>query len=294
MSQNIKHLSFKTILLVGKYMNASALDEMQDDLVILADHLRANNYQVLLEENSALDVRLGTYQTLSLDKINGKIDLVVVMGGDGTMLSMARSLAPVGVPMVGVNRGRFGFLTDLVAEDMPGNLDAILDGDYIPESRLLLSADLMRDGESIMADIAMNDVVVKSHERLIDLEVKIDQMLVYQQRSDGLIVSTPTGTTAYALSAGGPILHPNLHAITLVPICPHTLSNRPITVHSSSDIEITIKQFNGGQLALDGQNFFDLALGDKIILKRAAQSVTLLHPENYCYFDMLRTKLNWG
>lgn len=294
MSQNIKHLSFKTILLVGKYMNASALDEMQDDLVILADHLRANNYQVLLEENSALDVRLGTYQTLNLDKVNNKIDLVVVMGGDGTMLSMARSLAPVGVPMVGVNRGRFGFLTDLVAEDMPGNLDAILDGGYIPESRLLLSADLMRDGESIMADIAMNDVVIKSNERLIDLEVKIDQMLVYQQRSDGLIVSTPTGTTAYALSAGGPILHPNLHAITLVPICPHTLSNRPITVHSSSDIEITIKQFNGGQLALDGQNFFDLALGDKIILKRAAQSVTLLHPENYCYFDMLRTKLHWG
>lgn len=275
-------------------MNASALDEMQDDLVILADHLRANNYQVLLEENSALDVRLGTYQTLNLDKVNNKIDLVVVMGGDGTMLSMARSLAPVGVPMVGVNRGRFGFLTDLVAEDMPGNLDAILDGGYIPESRLLLSADLMRDGESIMADIAMNDVVIKSNERLIDLEVKIDQMLVYQQRSDGLIVSTPTGTTAYALSAGGPILHPNLHAITLVPICPHTLSNRPITVHSSSDIEITIKQFNGGQLALDGQNFFDLALGDKIILKRAAQSVTLLHPENYCYFDMLRTKLHWG
>jgi len=294
MSQNIKHLSFKTILLVGKYMNATALDEMQDDLVILADHLRANNYQVLLEENSALDVRLGTYQTLNLEKVSSKIDLVVVMGGDGTMLSMARSLAPVGVPMVGVNRGRFGFLTDLVAEDMPTNLDAILEGDYIPESRLLLSADLMRDGESIMTDIAMNDVVIKSNERLIDLEVKIDQMLVYQQRSDGLIVSTPTGTTAYALSAGGPILHPNLHAITLVPICPHTLSNRPITVHSSSHIEITIKQSNGGQLALDGQNFYDLALGDKIILKRAAQSVTLLHPKNYCYFDMLRTKLNWG
>jgi len=294
MQQNIKHLSFKTILLVGKYMNTTALEHMQDDLVDLADHLRANNYQVMLEENSALDVRLGTYKTLNLEKITSKIDLVVVMGGDGTMLSMARSLAPVGVPMVGVNRGRFGFLTDLVAEDMPANLDAILGGDYIPESRLLLSADLMRNGEAIMSDIAMNDVVIKSNERLIDLEVKIDQMLVYQQRSDGLIVSTPTGTTAYALSAGGPILHPNLHAITLVPICPHTLSNRPITVHSSSLIEITIKQINGGQLALDGQSFVDLSLGDKVVLKRAPQAVTLLHPANYCYFDMLRTKLNWG
>ncbi len=275
-------------------MNPVALNEMQDDLVRLADHLRANNYTVFVEENSAVDVRLLTYQTLNLAKMDSSLDLVVVMGGDGTMLSMARSLAPIGVPMVGVNRGRFGFLTDLVAEEMPDNLDQILAGNYIPEPRLLLSADLVRNGETILSDLAMNDAVIKSNERLIDLEVKIDQMLVYQQRSDGLIVSTPTGTTAYALSAGGPILHPNLHAITLVPICPHTLSNRPITVHSSSNIEITIKQVDIGRLALDGQSFIDLELGDKILLKRAAQAVTLLHPENYCYFDMLRTKLNWG
>lgn len=287
-------ITFKTILLVGKYMNEAALHEMQADLVSLAQHLSENGYKVIVEENTAVGMPLEHDETVALSDITAEIDLVVVMGGDGTMLSMARSLATVGVPMVGVNRGRFGFLTDLVAEDMPANLDAMLQGDYIPESRLMLQADLIRNGETVLSDIAMNDVVIKSQERLIDLEVKIDQMMVYQQRSDGLIVSTPTGTTAYALSAGGPILHPNLHAITLVPICPHTLSNRPITVHSSSDIEITIKQYNGALVGLDGQNYQALELDDKIAIKRAPHSVTLLHPKNYCYFDMLRTKLHWG
>lgn len=292
--QNTNQKSFKTIALVGKYMNITALLEMQDDLITLAQHLTQLHYTVVMEENTAKECEMIDYESLALDAIGEVADLAIVMGGDGTMLSVARNLVEADVPMVGINRGRFGFLTDLRSEDMLTSIDAMLAGRYIAEPRMLLQADVIREGQNILSDIALNDVVIKSDIRLIELEVRIDQMLVYSQRSDGLIVSTPTGTTAYSLSAGGPILHPNLHAITLVPICPHTLSNRPITVHSSSDINITIVQFDGAQLSLDGQSYLPLALGDTISIKRAPKAITLLHPEGYCYFDMLRNKLNWG
>jgi NAD+ kinase len=144
------------------------------------------------------------------------------------------------------------------------------------------------------ANYALNDAVIKSDLRLIELEVKINQQFVHKQRSDGLIICTPTGTTAYAMSAGGPILHPNLDAITLVPICPHTLSNRPIAVSSSSQIEVTLMQFDEAQLSFDGQYQVALQIGDKVLVQRAEKTISLLHPSDYCYFDMLRNKLNWG
>lgn len=292
--QNTTQKTFKTVAIVGKYMNITALLEMQDDLITLAKHLTDQQYSVVIEANTAKECNMTDYQSFALDAIGEVADLAIVMGGDGTMLSVARNLVEADVPMVGINRGRFGFLTDLRSEDMLASIDAILAGHYIAEPRMLLQADVIREGQKILSGIALNDVVIKSDIRLIELEVRIDQMLVYSQRSDGLIVSTPTGTTAYSLSAGGPILHPNLHAITLVPICPHTLSNRPITVHSSSDIKITIMQFDGAQVSLDGQSYMALALGDTISIKRAPKAITLLHPEGYCYFDMLRNKLNWG
>lgn len=275
-------------------MNTSALQLMQDDLADLAQHLAEKNLEVWVEEHTAENASLGHFKTLSLDKIAEIADLAIVMGGDGTMLSVARSLADSNVPLVGINRGRFGFLTDLRAEDMLESIDRILDGDFIEESRMLLATQVIRNGNVYHSGYALNDVVIKSGLRLIELEVEIDRQFVYKQRSDGLILSSPTGTTAYALSAGGPILHPNLEAITLVPICPHTLSNRPIAVNSDSDIEVTLVQFDEAQLSIDGQSKVTLEVGDKIKVRRAETNITLLHPSDYCYFDMLRNKLNWG
>lgn len=288
------HTKFKKIAIIGKYMNQSALQLMQSDLTNLAKHLTATNIEVWIEEKTAQYVDLAGFKTASLEKIGSQVDLMIVMGGDGTMLSVARSLIDDNVPLVGINRGRFGFLTDLRAEDMLEQLDKILSGDFTVEPRVMLTAQVVRDGQLLHANFALNDVVIKSGLRLIELEVTIDQKFVHKQRADGLIISTPTGTTAYALSAGGQILHPNLQAISLVPICPHTLSNRPIAVHSDSLIEITLMQFDEAHLSFDGQFQVTLEVGDKIIVNRAEQTVSLLHPSDYCYFDMLRNKLNWG
>lgn len=286
--------NFKKIALIGKYMNVSALKLMREDLADLAQHLSAKNLQVWVEENTAHHAQLDQYQTLSLDQIGQTADLAIVMGGDGTMLSVARSLIDADVPLIGVNRGRFGFLTDLRAEDMLVEIDRMLAGDFIKEPRMLLSTDVVRNGQVIYSSHALNDVVIKSGLRLIELEVEIDGMFVSKQRSDGLILSTPTGTTAYALSAGGPILHPNLEAIALIPICPHTLSNRPIAVNSASRIVVTAVQFDEAQLSFDGQFQLVLEVGDQIMVRRAEKTISLLHPVEYCYFDMLRNKLNWG
>jgi NAD+ kinase len=288
------HTKFKKIALIGKYMNKSALQLMQNDLSDLAQYLTAKNIEVWVEENTAQHTQLSQYKTLSIKDIGKTADLAIVMGGDGTMLTVARSLIEADVPLVGVNRGRFGFLTDLRAEDMLAEIDRILAGNYIREPRMLLSTQVIRNNQVIHSSYALNDVVIKSGLRLIELEVEIDGKFVYKQRSDGLILSTPTGTTAYALSAGGPILHPNLEAIALVPICPHTLSNRPIAVNSSSKIEVTLVQFNEAQLSMDGQSQETLEIGDKLIVQRSERNINLLHPSDYCYFEMLRNKLNWG
>ena len=198
------------------------------------------------------------------------------------------------IPLVGVNRGRFGFLTDLRAEDMLVEIDNILAGHHHTETRMLLTASVYRAGKPVHQGVALNDIVIKSGLRLIELEVEIDGKFMHKQRSDGLILSTPTGTTAYALSAGGPILHPDLDAIALVPINPHTLSNRPIVLNSISKIEISLVQVDDAQISYDGQFQLALEVGDKVLVQRAAKDITLLHPTDYCYFEMLRNKLNWG
>jgi len=286
--------AFTSIAIIGKYMNQSALQQMQADLANLARYLSAKNIEVWIEKNTAQYAELTGYKTASLENIGKQVNLAIVMGGDGTMLSVARTLMNDEIPLVGINRGRFGFLTDLRAEDMLAGLDRILAGDYQKEYRMLLSASLHRAGKLVHQGFALNDVVVKSGLRLIELQVDINCKFVYKQRGDGLILSTPTGTTAYALSAGGPILHPNLEAIALVPITPHTLTNRPITVSSDSKIEVTLIQLDEAQLSLDGQIQVSLQVGDKISVQRAEKGIALLHPSEYCYFDMLRNKLNWG
>jgi NAD+ kinase len=285
---------FKRIAIIGKYLNQAALQQMQTDLADLAQHLQAKNIDVWIEENTALGAELKGFKTASLENIGEQVDLAIVMGGDGTMLSVARTLMHVDIPLVGINRGRFGFLTDLRAEDMLVVIDSILGGAYHTETRMLLTASVHRAGKQVHQGLALNDIVVKSGLRLIELEVEVDGKFVHKQRSDGLILSTPTGTTAYSLSAGGPILHPNLDAIALVPISPHTLSNRPIALSSTSKIEISLVQVDDAQISYDGQFQLALELGDKVLVQRASKDITLLHPSEYCYFEMLRNKLNWG
>ena len=286
--------AFQSIAIIGKYMNATALQMMQADLADLARHLSAKNITVWLEENTAIGAELSGFNIAKLEHIGNKVDLAIVMGGDGTMLSVARSLIDDDIPLVGINRGRFGFLTDLRAEDMLVAIDGILAGQHQTESRMLLHASVYRNAKQVHAGVALNDVVIKSNLRLIELEVEVDGKFVHKQRGDGLILSTPTGTTAYSLSAGGPILHPNLDAIALVPISPHTLSNRPITLNANSKIEVNLVQTDEAYISYDGQIQLPLEQADKIVVQRAAQEVTLLHPSDYCYYEMLRNKLNWG
>ncbi len=285
---------FKSIAIIGKYMNQNALQQMQTDLADLARHLKAKKIEVWIEENTAQHAELSGFKTAPLSKIGSKVDLAIVMGGDGTMLSVARNLIDDNIPLVGINRGRFGFLTDLRAEKMLNAVDKILSNNYQIESRMLLNAKVLRGGKTIHQGLAFNDVVIKGGLRLIEIAVEINGKFVHKQRADGLILSTPTGTTAYALSAGGPILHPSLEAIAIVPVSPHTLSNRPIAVNSSSSIQIAIVQTDDGQLSYDGQFQVVLESGDRVLVKRAEKQVKLLHPNDYCYFEMLRNKLNWG
>ncbi len=285
---------FSSIAVVGKYMSPAALESMRPDLIQLCTHLRQKGVDVFIEANTAQFANITDFPELTVDQIATNADLAIVMGGDGTMLSVARNLIDSQVPLVGINRGRFGFLTDLRTENMLEVLGQMLDGDFIKEPRMLLEAKIIRNAEIVHQSFALNDIVIKSGLRLIEMAVHIDEYFVYKQRADGLIVSTPTGTTAYALSAGGPILHPGLEAISLVPICPHTLSNRPIAVNSDSQIRIVLMQFDEAQLSFDGQHQVHLEVGDTIQIQRAEKTVALLHPMDYCYFDMLRNKLNWG
>lgn len=275
-------------------MDAQALQAMQADLNLLVRHLQQKKLHVCVEAQTASYIQAGDITISSLQEIGRKADMVIVMGGDGTMLSVARTLLDSSIPLVGINRGRLGFLTDLRTDSMLDAIDKILAGEHQLESRMLLQANVSRADAHVEETVALNDVVIKSAFRLIELEVSVNGQFVSRQRSDGLILTTPTGTTAYALSAGGPIMHPDLDAISIVPISPHTLSYRPITVPSDSEIKVTIVNEVEAQISFDGQGQYPLQEGDTIIIKRAQQEIQLLHPKDYCYFDMLRNKLNWG
>lgn len=283
---------FHTVGLVGKYDN----QDMGTSICGLGAFLRTRGHTVLLARKAAEHLGITDLPTRTLHDLAVESDVVVVLGGDGTMLSMARELAPHGVPLIGINQGRLGFLTDITVEGMYAAVAEMLSGQYVAEERILLNGAVRRDGEKVFEATAFNDVVVGKggSGRLIDLEVAINSEFVYSQRADGLVVTTPTGTTAYALSAGGPIVHPTLEAVALVPICPHTLSARPIVVSSHSRIEINLTHADDARVHFDGQHYFDLNAGDHVWITRMSRSVTLLHPHSYSYYDTLRQKLHWG
>ena len=225
-------------------------------------------------------------------------DLAIVVGGDGTMLAAARELVPAGVPLVGINQGRVGFMTDIGHDDTRAGLGAIIEGRYVVEERSLLDAEILRDGKSMLRTVALNEAVVGkgSQGRLIEFELSLDGEFVYALRADGIIVATPTGSTAYALSAQGPILHPAVPALALVPLNPHTLSARPVSVSDKCVIDIALARTPG----LDAQTYFDgfalaeLAPGDRLVLKRSKHVARFVHPPGYKYFATLREKLGWS
>jgi NAD+ kinase len=251
---------------------------------------------VLLERETAVESGVDEFPVVDLDGIGTRADLAVVLGGDGTMLAAARALAPSAVPLVGINQGRLGFMTDIALESMTERMASILAGQYALEPRTMLAAAVSRDERTVFAATALNDVIVTkgASGRLIELVVLIDGQFVYDLRSDGLIVATPTGSTAYALSANGPIVQPGVAALALVPISPHTLSNRPIAVSDGCTVEVTLKRGADARLQCDGQPQLDLLEGDRITVRRSPHALQLVHPPGYDYYAMLREKLHWS
>ncbi len=284
--------TFKTIALIGKYSSP----EISAPLLRLARFLEERHYNVVVARQTAETIGSAGYPMANLSEIGEVADLAVVLGGDGTMLNIARNLVAFRVPLVGINQGRLGFLADVSVEIMLDTMDEMLAGRFNSEERILLRAEIRRGNEKVFDACALNDVVVNKGNigRLIEMETVIDGEFVNSQRADGLVVATPTGSTAYALSAGGPILHPSLEVIVLVPICPHTLAARPIAVSGRSTVEIMVINADDARVHFDGQRHFDLRKGDRVIIQRAENTVRLLHPVGHSYYDMLRQKLHWG
>ena len=284
--------SFKTIALIGKYKSP----EVAGPLLELARFLESRQVKVLVDKLTASQVKQVKYPVLALEEIGQQADLAVVIGGDGTMLNIARTLAPHDVALVGVNQGRLGFLTDISVENMIATIGAILDGKFVAEERMLLEGQVYSGAKKTFESLAFNDVVVSKGAKgnMLGLEVRIDGQFIYNQRADGLIVATPTGSTAYALSSGGPIVHPSLSVIALVPVSPHTLSNRPIVVSSGCTVEIIVRDNPEPRAHFDSHSRCDLREGDRIVVRRYSSTISLLHPEGHSYYGMLREKLNWN
>lgn len=282
---------FKHVAIVGKYQalgSKTALDE-------IAHFLHAQGCDVALERDTALNTGLTHYQSLTIEEMGTQCDLALVVGGDGTMLGVGRQLARFKVPVIGINQGRLGFMTDVPFEDYPNTLAGMLRGHYEEDPRALMQASVWRDGTCIFDTLAMNDVVVnRASAGMIELRIDVGGRFVARQRADGLIIATPTGSTAYALSAGGPLLHPAIAGWILVPIAPHTLSNRPIVL--PCDQEVVIEVIGGREISanFDMQTFTSLIHGDKISVKRSVHQLRLLHPTGWSHFDTLRQKLHWN
>jgi len=281
--------AFRRVALIGKHT-----PEISQSLRELRELLRARGCEVMVERETAASV--GDGGGLSFDEIGAKADLAIVVGGDGTMLAAARNLVRHRVPLTGVNQGRVGFMTDIALEVMHESVGAILEGRHTIEERALLDAEIRRDGAVLLRTLALNDAVVGkgAQGRLIEFEVYVNGEYLYTQRSDGVIVATPTGSTAYALSAQGPILQPTVPAFALVPLNPHTLSARPVSVSDSSVIEIVLLRAVDARAHFDGFALADMAQGDRLVLRRSKDPIRFVHPPGYSYFVMLREKLRWS
>jgi len=283
---------FGRIALVGKYQ----ADGIADHLHELAKLALALGCEVFLEAETAKNTQINDYPHKKVEDFAGSIDLAIVLGGDGTMLGIGRQLAGSQVPLVGVNLGRLGYMTDIPIQDVKPVLTEIMMGHYEADERTLLDAIVLRDGKVINRALALNDVVVNRSgiSGMVELAVKVNDSFMYNQRSDGLIVSTPTGSTAYALSAGGPILHPRVEGILLVPIAPHALSNRPIVL--PQDAKTSIEVISGREVIVnfDMQSLTHLQVGDRVDVRQSDKTISLLHPRGHSDYRTLREKLHWN
>lgn len=286
---------FSTIGIISRRDNREVVDTL---LALTAFLQRRPHTRVVLDE--AVSALLGThpYEILAREHMGGVCQLVIVVGGDGSMLKAAPLMAEQNLPVVGINRGRLGFLTDIRPEEIELTLGPILEGQYIEESRFLLDVTLTTPKGEVGLGAAMNDVVLHPGRaaQMIEFELHIDGGFVYNQASDGLIVATPTGSTAYSMSAGGPIMHPKLDALVLVPMYPHSLSSRPIVVDSDSSIKLVIRARHNTapQISCDGSVVHTTSVGDTITIRRKQQELRLLHPVDYDYYATCRSKLHWS
>lgn len=285
---------YKTIGLIGKPNH----DGASATIKTLHDFLVANKYQVIIEFSAAQSLDIKKMTTGTLTDIGEQADLAIVIGGDGYMLGAARVLACFDIGVIGVNRGNLGFLTDLSPTDIIEPLQQILAGKSRSEQRFIIEAEVYRHGKLKSSNSAVNEAVLHAGKvaNMIEFEVYIDDAFMFSQRSDGLIIATPTGSTAYSMSAGGPILTPNLNALSLVPMFPHTLSSRPIVVDGNSEIKLILAHDNHDhlQVSCDGHVILSVMPGDEVIIKKSDCSIRLIHPLDHDYFKVLRNKLSWG
>ncbi len=282
---------FETVALVGLYADARVAEPMH----LVASHLLGAGIDVIADATNAAALSI---RAVDGDALSDEADLIIAVGGDGTMLHAAALTKDTDVPLLGVNRGRLGFLTDVSPDQMHESLDQILNGNYAEESRLRLAATIVRENEASSTALALNDIVLQRRDtgRILDFETRIADRYVNTHMADGLIVATPTGSTAYALSCGGPIIEAHLEAVVVVPICPHTLSDRPIVIPASQHIEVTLlpRDDAKAEISVDGHAIGEFQPGDKLRIATADNPIKLIHPPGYDYYEILRSKLHWG
>lgn len=289
-------MHFKSVAIIGRYQD-SGLDA---PLRALANTLQQAGCHVMVEADTARYIGVTELPTRTYAEIGAQADLAVIMGGDGTMIGAARNLANYNVPLIGINHGRLGFITDIPINNAHEAVSSVIAGHYQAEDRSLLEGRIVRDGEVLYSGIALNDIVINRAGRggMIELRVELDDIFMHRQRADGVIISTPTGSTAYALAANGPILHPCLNALLLVPVAPQTLSNRPVVVPDTSTLSLTITTLgrveSGASVHFDMQAWSDCQAGDRVDIRRAQNTVRFIHPEGYSFFSTLRQKLDWN
>ena len=290
---------FRRVAVIGKYQRPTASPAIEGARAIVDDIARfviAQGCDLALEAETAALLGLDHYPSLDIDGIGRHCDLCLVVGGDGTMLGVGRRLASYGTPLVGINQGRLGFITDIPLDSYQDALQPIFHGEYEEDVRPLMQACVQRDGACVFEELALNDVVVNrgSTSGMVELRIEVDGAFVANQRADGLIVASPTGSTAYSLSAGGPMLHPSIPGWVLVPIAPHTLSNRPIVLPDTSEVVIEVVGGRDISANFDMQSLASLQHGDRILVRRSAHRVCFLHPRGWSYFATLRRKLRWN
>lgn len=283
---------FPRVAIVGR----PGTPDLAAPLARLAGFLAARGHEVVIEAETAFHTPVPGHASADAGALGARADLAIVMGGDGTMLAIARRLAPDDVPLIGVNLGRLGFLTDIPLATMEAALEPMLAGRYLEERRTMLAATVVRSGRSEEPEVALNDVAVNrgAGGSMIECAVEIDGRFAFAMRADGLIVATPTGSTAYALSAGGPILDPRLAAIALVPVAPHALTHRPIALADLATVTIEIVRGSDATVHCDGHAHMPLSEGDRVVIRRAPHPARFLHPEGHDHFAVLREKLHWS